>query len=33
MFDFMKPVVAEKTIDISIDERILLSTAFKNLVA
>ena len=33
MFDFMKPVVAEKNIDISVDERILLATAFKNLVA
>ena len=33
MYDFMKPVVQEKGIDISVDERNLLSTAFKNLVA
>ena len=33
MFDFMKPVIQEKGVDISVDERNLLSTSFKNLVA
>ena len=33
MFDFLKPVIDEQAANISIDERNLISTAFKNLVA
>lgn len=33
MVDFLKPVMQSKGVDISVDERNLVSIAFKNMVA